>query len=112
MFASEADLLEAIATHDRLLRELVAGRMNFDQFCSSYNDFYAFYALDEHESDEAERMLLKKHNALIEPHRIVAEEILWLVCADDDAEIESYKLAGRIGSAEAVRRIEQVIRGQ
>lgn len=112
MFASEADLLEAIATHDKLLREVAAGLMNFDQFCDAYNDFYAFYALDGHESDEEERMLFKKHHALIEPHRFVAEEILSLVCADDDAELESYKQAGRIGSAEAVRRIKQVIMGQ
>jgi hypothetical protein len=109
MFTSEQHLLEVIATHDSLLREVAAGRMNFHQFYDAYNVFYAFYALDGHESDEDERALLDRHHALIEPHRVVAEEILSLVCADNDAELETYKQAGRIGSAEAVRRIKQVI---
>ena len=109
MFTSEAELIDAIRAHDGLLKSLAAGELTFDEFCEKYHDFYAFYALDGHESDEDERALLTKHEVLIEPHRVVAEEILSLVCSDEDAEREIYKQAGRIGSAEAVRRIKSLL---
>jgi hypothetical protein len=111
IFASEAELLEAIKFHDQLLESVASGELSFDDFCEKYHDFYAFYALDGHESDEAEIALLEKHQVLIEPHRVVAEEVLSLVCADEDAELEIYKQAGRIGSVEATRRIKSLLNG-
>ena len=108
MFESEARLLETLTTHDALVRECVDGQLSFDAFCEEYHDFYAFYALDGHESDEEERALLDKHEARIEPHRVIAEDILGLVCSEEDAERDSYQRAGRFGSVEAVQRMRRV----
>jgi hypothetical protein len=108
MFKSEADLLHELSIHDDLVRQCAAGQLSFDRFCERYRDFYAFYALDGHESDEEDRLLLEKHAARIEPHRIVAEEILGQVCSDADAGRETYQRAGRFGSAEAVARLKRV----
>ncbi len=108
MFESESDLLKIIAEHDALVRHCLAGKLSFWEFCEKYNDFYAYYALDGHESDEEERALLEKHDRLIEPHRIIAYDILGQVCADTDAELESYKQAGRFGAAEALARLQNV----
>ena len=108
MFESEAELLETISSHDALVSQCVAGDISFSEFCKKYNDFYSFYALDGHESDHEERALLEKHNNLIEPHRVIAYEILGQVCSDDDAGLESYKNAGRFGFSEAVRRLARV----
>ena len=108
MFASETDLLQTIEAHNALIRQCVNCEIGFDEFCDKYSDFYAYYALDGHESDEEERALLEKHESIIEPHRIIAYEILGLVCSDEDAELESYKSAGRFGSAEALRRLRNV----
>ena len=108
MFESEADLLEMIAQHDMLVRQCVAGELSFMEFCEKYNSFYAFFALDGHESDEEERSLLEKHDRLIEPHRVIAYEILGQVCSDEDAELETYKKAGRFSSAEALKRLANV----
>ena len=108
MFESEFALLTAIEAHDELVRLCVSGELSFDQFCDQYNDFYAFYALDGHESDEEERALLLKHELLTEPHRIIAYDILGRVCSDRDAQLDSYKEAGRFGSVEAIRRLSQV----
>ncbi len=108
MFESEAHLLKAIEKHDALIRQCVNGEIAFWESCDKYDNFYACFALDGHESDDEERALLEKHEAKIEPHRIIAYEILGLVCSDDDAERESYKSAGRFGSAEAVRRLRNV----
>jgi len=110
IFASEAELLETIKVHDQLLESVAAGELSFDDFCEKYHDFYAYYALDGHESDQDELAILEKHQLLIEPHRVVAEDILSLVCSDEDAEREIYKQAGRIGSVEAVRRIKSLLK--
>ena len=108
MFQSEADLLNELSVHDELVRQCAGGQLSFDRFCERYRDFYAFYALDGHESDEEERLLLEKYARRIEPHRVVAEEILGQVCSDADAELEQYQRAGRFGSAEAVARLKRI----
>ena len=110
VFASEAALLEVIRIHDQLLESVASGELDFCDFCEQYNDFYSYYALDGHESDADEQALLEKHHALIEPHRVVFEDILSLVCSDEDAKREIYQQAGRIGSFEAVRRIKLLLK--
>ena len=109
IFESEHDLLRKLSEHDELVRLCTCGEISFDQFCEKYNDFYAFYALDGHESDEEELALLDKHDKRIEPHRIIAVDILGRVCSDHDAQLEIYKQAGRFGSVEAVERLRRVI---
>lgn len=108
IFESEAELIESLNHHDDIVRQCAQGRLSFDAFCSEYHDYYAFYALDGHESDEEERTLLEKYEKRIEPHRMVAEEILGGVCSDADAQLEAYQRAGRFGSAEAVRRLRDL----
>ena len=108
MFASEAHLLETLSMHDELVRQCVGGHLSFDAFCERYQDFYAFFALDGHESDDEERALLEKYEARIEPHRIIGEDILGLVCTNEDAERESFQRAGRFGPIEAVERMRLI----
>lgn len=108
IFASEAHMIDSLAHHNDLIRQCAQGHMSFDDFCSEYHDYYAFYALDGHESDDEERRLLEKYERRIELHRIVAEEILAGVCSDNDAQLESYQRAGRFGSVEAVRRLSEL----
>jgi hypothetical protein len=109
MFESETDMLDTIQRHDSLVRDCVEGRLTFAEFCDSYDDFYTLYALDGHESDEEERRLLEKHDARIELHRIIAYGILGMVCSDSDAQLDSYKQAGRFGSAEALERLADLL---
>ncbi len=108
MFDSEADLAATLAQHDALVRKCVTGELAFKSFREAYDDFYWRCALDGHESDAEERKLLKKYAQRIEPHRLIAEEILARVCADDDASREEHAGAGRIGSEEALRRLRQI----
>jgi hypothetical protein len=108
IFESENDLVKTIAEHDALVQRCVAGEISFVEFCETYSDFYPRFALDGHESDEEERSLLEKHDRLIEPHRVIAYEILGKLCADENSELESYKNAGRFGSAEALRKLAGV----
>ena len=109
IFESEAKLIESLAQHDELIRLCAEGRITFGDFCSEYHNYYAFCALDGHESDEEERALLGKYEKRIELHRVVAEEVLGAVCSDADAQREVYQRAGRFGSAEAVRRLRDLV---
>lgn len=109
MFQSEADLLKTIDEHDDLVRQCIRGDLGFWEFCDKYNDFYAYYALDGHESDEEEQQLLDKYDSRIEPHRVIAYDILGHVCSDTDAKLESYKQAGRFSSDEALKRLKNVV---
>lgn len=108
IFQSEADLLNAIAAHDGLVKQCVSGHLTFLLFCEQYRNFYAYYALDGHESDDEERALLLKYDHLIEPHRVIAYEILGRVCSDADALLDSHKQSGRFGSVEALERLKNV----
>lgn len=108
IFESEADLVAKLNEHDELVRRCASGELTFDEFCDRYSNFYAFYALDGHESDAEERALLEKHEVRIEPHRVIAFEILGKLCSDRDAVLESYRMAGRFGSTEAVERLRRV----
>ena len=108
IFESEAQLIESLSHHDDLIRQCAQGQLSFNDFCAEYHDYYAFYALDGHESDEEERTLLEKYEKQIEPHRVVAEDILGRVCSDADAKLEIYQRAGRFGSAEAVRKLRDL----
>lgn len=108
MFESEADLLETIARHDELVHQCVAKEISFPEFCEKYNSFYTLFALDGHESNSEERLLLEKHEGLIAPHRAIAYEILNRICADEHAELDSYRNAGRIGSLEALELLSNI----
>jgi len=108
IFESEADLLESLDHHDDLVRQCARGEKSFDDFCAEYHDYYAYCALDGHESDQEERALLEKYEKRIEVHRIVAEDILGGVCSDADAKLKIYQHAGRFGSVEAVQRLRNL----
>ena len=109
VFNSELDLLQTIEAKNALIRQCIAGEIEFKEFCAKYNDFYTYYALDGHESDDEEQALFEKHENKIKPHRIVAYEVLGQLCSDDDAELESYKSMGRFGAVEALKRLKNVI---
>ncbi|WAC62287.1 hypothetical protein OVA13_12920 [Pseudoxanthomonas sp. SL93] len=110
-YPSESDLVAALDHRDGLVRLCAAGKLSFSDFCDGYDNFYWAYALDGHESDFQGLALLAKYAGRIAPHQVVAETILAKVCDDADATRESYRLAGRFGSAEAIARLKLVAAG-
>jgi hypothetical protein len=85
VFDSENDLVKYLDVHDDLIRRCASGLLSFWDFYEKYNNFYRYCALDGHESDEEERLLIDKYEPRILPHRIVAEEIFSIVCFYEDA---------------------------
>lgn len=109
-YPTEIDLLAELDRSDQLLLECATGRLPFEKFCAEYNNFCWSFALDGHESDQAGQAILAKYANRVAPHKVV-ETILGNVCSDADATQESYRMAGRFTSTEAVARLKLVAAG-
>ena len=59
IFESEQEILSTIEKHNQIINECISEKITFQEFLDKYNDFYAYYALDGHESDLEEQKLLK-----------------------------------------------------
>ena len=105
MFASEVEVRQSLDEHDELVRRCALGEMTFNDFCDKYNNYWSFYALDGHESDDEERTILERYDDRIELHRLIAFDILGQLCSEEDAQREIYIKAGRFGSTVAQQRL-------
>jgi hypothetical protein len=105
MFASEVEIQLSLAEHDELVRQCAYGEIPFDHFCDKYNNYWSFYALDGHESDDEEREILERYEDRIELHRLIAFDILGQLCSEEDAKRDIYVQAGRFGAAVAQQRL-------
>jgi hypothetical protein len=109
IFGTEEELLSTLDRHDQLVRDCASGRISFQEFLDRYGTFYMTYALDGHESDPEEKVLLEVHKDRVAPHREIWERVIGGgLCADEDAQKESYILAGRFGSDEGLRRLREI----
>jgi len=105
MFASEVEIQRSLAEHDDIVRRCAQREVTFEQFCDEYNNYWSFYALDGHESDDEEREILRRYEDRIELHRLIAFEVLGQLCSEADARREIYIQAGRFGSAVAQQKL-------
>ncbi len=105
MFASEVEIQRSLDEHDELVRQCALGNMPVSDFCDKYNNYWSFYALDGHESDDEERAILERYEDRIEMHRLIAFDILGQLCSEEDAQREIYIQAGRFGSIVAQQRL-------
>jgi hypothetical protein len=107
-FETENALIEALTAHDELVRRCVRGDIEFREFVRLYDEFYWRFALDGHESDSAEQLLLERHANRILMHQKIAEEVLGALASASDATKQSYQRAGRIGPQDALVRLQRI----
>ena len=110
MFASEAEFQQSLEQHDNLVRRCALGEISFSEFCDQYNNYWSFYALDGHESDDEEREILDRYEDRIELHRLIAFDILGPLCSEEDSQRDIYIQAGRFGSAVAQQKLASLWR--
>ena len=108
IFESEKDLLSKLAEYEQLINDCANEVVSFWEFVEKYNNFYHYYALDGHESDDEEFELLLKHEKRLLIHEQVTEQILNYVCSDDDANKPIYVNNGRFGSEVALRKLKSL----
>lgn len=108
IFKSELELINELNKHDEFVVQCANEKLSFLEFCEKYRDFYSYYALDGHESDEEELRLLEKYDNRIKPHRIINNDVLGKVCSDENAKKQFYIDAGRFGSIEAILKLKEI----
>lgn len=79
------DFIHVLDYHDDLVRQFASGALKFDEFVSLYDNFYESFALDGHESDEAELQLFADLRSRITPHEAIWSTILSQPLASADA---------------------------
>jgi hypothetical protein len=102
---TETELLYLLDAHDSLARRCVSGSLSLDEFLRQYNNFPFAYALDGHESEQAEKELLSRHTNRIGFHFGVMESLSG-VCSEDEAKNPLYAKAGRIPPSLALQRLK------
>jgi hypothetical protein len=110
IFSDDSDLVKTLDCHDSLLKSCASGNLSFSDFLEKYNDFSMYYALDGHESDEEEKIILAKHASRIAVHFRVWDEILTGLCSDEHATDPQYIKCGRFGSHEGILRLQKIVR--
>ncbi len=108
IFDSESELIDALQKYFEIVDEFAEGRTSFIEFNKKYNAFYFYYALDGHESDDEERLLLKKYRVKVEFFEEVTS-ILSGICSDEDAVKDIYINAGRYNSQVAKSKLKELV---
>eukprot|EP01012_Entosiphon_sulcatum_P000710 TRINITY_DN101230_c0_g1_i1.p1 TRINITY_DN101230_c0_g1~~TRINITY_DN101230_c0_g1_i1.p1 ORF type:complete len:131 (-),score=14.33 TRINITY_DN101230_c0_g1_i1:42-434(-) len=107
MFNSESELVKLLDRADALIASCVDGSLEFRAFYRELGDLHGYHALDGHESDHEEQVILDLHRDRIAWIERVLDEV-GKVCADEDATKEAYIKCGRFGSAEALNRLRRL----
>lgn len=108
IFDSESDLVNTLQKQFYVVADFAEGRIPYDEFDQMYDSFYYSYALDGHESDEEEKLLLQKYSDKIDFYEKLSS-ILSGVCSDEDSLKEIYINAGRYSSEVAKLKIKQLV---
>ena len=109
IFRDEQDIVTKLNEHDELILQCSRGELSWSDFLSRYNDFPWYYALDGHESDEEEKILLQRYKKRIDTHLAFADQFLSYLCKDEDSKKEEYIKAGRFGTDVASDKIKTFV---
>ena len=108
IFDSESDLVNTLQKQFYVVADFAEGRIPCDEFDQKYNSFYYSYALDGHESDEEEKLLLQKYSDKIDFYEKLSS-IICGICSDEDFLKEIYINTGRYSSEVALLKIKQLV---
>jgi len=105
---TESELLRLFESHEALVARCVSGEIPLEEFLERYGNFPHAYALDGHEGDEKERVLLNRHAERIRFHFGLLETLSGL-CSEHEARSAEYRKAGRFGPATGLARLRQFV---
>lgn len=108
----QASFKETIRTGLRdatlLVSRAWSGDLTLKELRDRYENFYYEYALDGHEADEVQLLVLKELSDPIRFHDKVQTEVLNLVCFEEGEKLDAYLKAGRISEQDALQRLKQL----
>lgn len=101
----EAELRDVLDIHDALVDACAEGKLSFEEFTWTYDNFYDRLALDGHESSPARRQALAAQAERIRLHARIREEVLYHLTSEVLLEARGAREAGFIGPEEARARL-------
>jgi hypothetical protein len=105
---NESDPKEITSKLGRLVTKCISGEISFEVFLNEYGYPIGEYALDGHESDEAEKTLLRNSANSLRPHVEITETILNKLYIGEQVTEQELIQAGRIGPKEALVLLKEV----
>lgn len=109
LFESEDEVRELIKSKILLIDDFVHDRINDEQFWEGFDNFYYYHCLDGHESDEEDRVILKKYEKKLNLFEYIMQEILGKICSDENSILEIYIIDGRISRKAALNEMKEYI---
>jgi hypothetical protein len=101
----EIELLAALDRYDALVARCARGEISLEEFVLAYDNFFARWALDGHESGPADIQVLQRHSGRIRLHREVWEEVLCRLTTEELARAPASRAAGFMGPQAAFERL-------
>lgn len=101
----ERELLRALDLHDALIVRCARGELDFGTFPTEYRDFFAYWALDGHESNPVELDLLRRYADRIRVHQRLWNDVLCHLTSEELAADSVSQSVGFIGPAAACERL-------
>ena len=105
---TEKELIDLLEVHDELLVRWADGHLTFPEFLAQYDNFSHVYALDGHEADSSELILLEKHHQRVAVHLEVSE-LLSRLCSEEDWGNPSYRTGGRAPPAQVMAELKDFV---
>ena len=107
IFKDEKDLVNTLNDYFGLIKKVINGETNENQFINQNSSFYYLHALDGHESDEEEKILFTKYHKEIGFLKDIQEKIFNNICSDEDSKKEIFITHGRINLKEAINQLRE-----
>lgn len=103
------NIFKKILTEGTLLvKKCVTNEISTELFFNEYNNFYYYNALDGHESDSKNTLLLKKYLNVINLHKDIQTTVVDVVYLGDKAYLSEFLNAGRISIDDAREKIIEI----
>jgi hypothetical protein len=109
LFESENEVREIIRSKILLIDDFVHDRIDDEQFWEGFDNFYYENCLDGHESDEEDRLILKKFEMQINLFEYIMHDIFMKICSDENSVLEIYIIHGRISRKAALIEMKEYI---
>ena len=79
------ELIRILDLYDDYIRDCVSGDLDLRSFLALYDNFYAAYTLDGHESVSDELDLFSELEDRIDPHKCIWETIITKTLTEEEA---------------------------
>ena len=108
MDAYRSELVNALERATSLFNRLVNKEISIRQFVNEYDNFFYYEALDGHEANEQQKVLLAEFEELISLHEKIQTNIVDLVFLGSKEQKQQYLDVGRITPETAEREVQSL----